>query len=475
MGKGISTAVIAVIVALAIGLAVFSLQSFDSNQESAEQPKTPEASQTPIQGHKEEEKEPVQQAGRDPKFEEQSERLHEYGIDCTHENEYGTRSSLAIDPKNTNIIYIGIEGRGVYKSVDKGLAWEKIIKGLVAYPDMNDKNELCFPDISEIYIDPQNTQRLLMVTSDITSAYVDWPYGETGGIRESLDGGESWRQMIKGGINVAGSGSLAVDPKNPEIMYYPVNPDIPTFMEAPIKESLNKKGSVYKTVDSGETWGELDMPMLPALQASAVAIDPKDSNHILFFTQSHGHIYGENYITEVFLHKQHAILESFDGGKTWGTLGDDLPDPYRALFDADVSNNNFNHMIVRPFLFGPEFPPEKTEQKSFYSTDGGKTFKQASMFIWIGRYNPHDKEGNHLFGYASTVSQVVESKDAGKTWQEISTPEEIAGYKVKVDNFVWDPKDPNTVYMNGNYGNVWQSTDGGKTWKNILNLDKLPK
>ena len=418
---------------------------------------------------------PEVQGRRDQKLEGQSRRLLEIGIDCTHENTYGTRNSLAIDKKNLNILYIGVEGRGIYKSIDQGKTWKKSIKGLVAYPDMNNKVEMCFPDIAAIYIDSEDNQKLLMVTSDITSAYIDWPYGETGGIWESLDGGESWRQMIKGNINVAGSGNLAIDPKNNKIMYYPVNPDIPTFEEAPIKESLNKKGSVYKTTDGGISWEELKMPMLPSLQAVVIAIDPENSNHLLFFTQSHDHIYGESSITEVFLHQQHGILESFDGGKTWVAIGDTLPDPYRTLFDGDVSKNNFKHIIVRPFLFGDEFPPETTQQKSFFSTDGGKKFEQTSAFIWTGRYDPHDTEGKHLLGYAPWQGWVVESKDAGKTWGSVSSPEEVSSYKVKISNFVWDPINPNLVYMSGDYANIWQSFDGGKTWINILNMEKLPK
>src|SRR3989338_8292589 len=477
------------LVSMVLALFVLSLilgcaQQTGERKQAEAAAKPSEATQSPVQdqlhivqeqlGIEEEIAPEPQKPAQDQKLKEQSERLHKYGIDCTHENTYGTRNSLAIDPKNPNTLYIGIEGRGVYKSIDKGLTWKKIIKGLVAYPYMSDKSKLCFPDIAAIYIDSLNTQRLLMITSDITTAYVDWPYGETGGIWESLDSGESWRQMIKGEINVAGSGSLAIDPKNPKIMYYPVNPDTPTFKEAPIKKSLNENGSIYKTVDGGESWQELNMPMLPSLQATVIAIEPNNSDHILLFTQSHDHIYGENFITEVFLHKQHAILESFDAGKTWNTLGNDLPDPYRALFDGDISKNNFEHMIVRPFLFGPEFPPEKTKQKSFYSIDGGKNFKQTPIYIWVGRYNPHDKEGNHLLGYSPWEGWVVESKDAGKTWQEAGAPQEISSYKVKVENFVWDPQDPSTVYMSGDYGSVWQSMDGGKTWRNILNVDKLP-
>lgn len=413
---------------------------------------------------------------RSPALESQSKRLHEYGIDCAHENTYSTHSSLAVDPQNPSVIYVGIEGRGVYKSEDKGSNWKKIIKGLVAYPDMNDKSELCFPDISDIHIDPLNTKHLLMVTSDITTAYVFWPYGETGGIWESLDSGSSWGQLLKGEINSAGSGSIAVVPGNQKIIYYPVNPDPPTYKEAPIKASLMKKGSVYKTLDGGKNWEELAMPMLPGLQALKIFIDPQDSNHVLFFSQSHDHVYHEDgSITEVFLEKQHGVLESVDGGKNFTSWSGRFPSPYGALFEADVSGNNFAHMIVRPFLFGSTFPPDKTVQKSFYSVDGGKSFQPTSLYIWVGRYDPHDVTGNHLLGFAIENAQVVESQDGGKTWEKIATPPEVTSSKVKLADFAWDPKDPSTVYMSGDYGNVWQSINGGKTWQSILSLNKLPK
>ncbi len=243
--------------------------------------------------------------------------LKQNGIDCSHENTNDTYNSLNVNPQNTNIIYVGIEGKGVYKSEDGGTSWKRKIKGITVYPYLTNKNEYCFPDLSWIYIDPNNTNRLLLIASDISTGYIDWPYGETGGIWESFDGGDNWKQMIGKEMNVASSGVIGVDPKNPNVIYYPVNPDLPTFSEAPIKESLNKKSSVYKTEDGGKTWAEMDLPMLPNLQVTRIFINPSNSNHILFFTQSHDHIYGENSITEVFLEKQHGVLESFDGGKNW--------------------------------------------------------------------------------------------------------------------------------------------------------------
>lgn len=416
-----------------------------------------------------------EQAGSSDRLAQMSLYLKANGINCSFENTYGTSDSLAVDPKNPETIYVGIEGRGVYKSDNSGTSWKKIIKGLVAYPDMNNKSESCFPDISDIYIDPNNTRRLLLITSDITTGYVFWPYGETGGIWESTDGGKEWRQLLLGEINAAGSGTITVDPKDPLVMYYPANPDPPTFRETPIKTGLMKLSSVYKTLDGGKRWQEIPLPMLPGLQAHKIFIDPKNSDHVLFFTQSHDHIYSENSITEVFLYKQHAVLESFDGGQTFTTLAERLPSPYRALFDADVSPKKFDHFIVRPFLFGPEFPGEKTRQKSFYTTDGGKTFRETPFFIWTGRYDPHDTAGNHLLGYASEMARIMESTDGGKTWTDVGTPAEVANYSVRVSNFVWDTKNSKTVYMSGDRGHVWRSTDGGKTWTNILNLQMLPK
>lgn len=408
-------------------------------------------------------------------LESSSRYLKENGIDCRIENTNATYRSLAIDPKDPKNLYIGIEGRGVYRSSDQGRTWAQKIKGLTVYPDSNDKRYSCFPDLSYIYIDPTNTKRLLLVIGDITSAYVDWPYGETGGIWESLDGAENWQQLLKTGLNVASSGDLAVDSRNPKVMYYPVNPDKPTFREAPIKESLNSQGSVYRTEDGGQNWQELTMPMLPNLQATRIFIDPTNSNHLIFLTQSHDHVYHDDgRIDEIFLEKQHGIIESIDGGKTFTSWESRFPQPYGALFDGDIAKGNFNHLFVRPFLFGEKFAPDKTVQKSFYSTDGGKSLKQTSSYIWTARYSPHDLAGDQMLGFIADNATVVESRDGGATWHQLAKVGAKSGVRATVSNFAWDPTDSQTVYMSADHGLVWQSTNGGKSWREILSLETLP-
>ena len=414
-------------------------------------------------------------ASTDPNLARLSERLLAEGIDCTTENELSTENSLAVDANNPNIIYVGVEGKGVFKSADKGANWRKIVKGILVYPDRNNPDEPCFYDIKKIVIDQANSQHLFMAIGDMSSGYIDWPYAETGGVWESLNGGESWYQIMQGGLNTAGTGAFAVDPSNTKIIYYGVNSDYPTFAEAPIKESLNKIGILYKTIDGGKTWEELPTGVLTGTQGTAVFINEKSPYNILLLTQSHDHIQlGGGAYREEPIEKQFGPMKSSDGGKTWIALAENLPKDRRLLFDGDVSKHNFDHIIARSFLFGSGVP-QGVEQKSFYSTNGGETFQETGQYIHVGRYDIHDTTGNHLLGYSPWQGWVVESNDAGATWMPLNAPEEVSSFKIKVTNFVWDHKDANVVYMTGTKGYVWQSLDKGNTWKVILSAEKLPK
>ncbi|HLD80907.1 MAG TPA: hypothetical protein VJA40_02805 [archaeon] len=407
-----------------------------------------------------------------------SQNLREYGIDCSFENANDTRNSLAIDPSNPDTLYVGVEGKGVFKSTDGGSTWNSSSNGILAYPDMASPGQKCYPDMAKMVIDPRDTQRVLLAAADVSTGFIDWSYAETAGIWETLDGGESWHQLITDlTVNAAGTGALALDPGNSDVIYYGVNTDPPTFKEAPVKETLNRNGPLYKSVDNGRTWKEVESGMLPGIQATGVFVNPKDSLELVLLTQAHDHVYHETYIDEVFSRTQLGPMKSGDGGKTWEALAGLLPEPYRNPFDGDVSLNNFDHWLVRPFLFGKEFPPETTRQKSFYTTDGGKTFHETPSLIWIGRYDPHDPKGNHLIGYSpwNAAGDLLESLDAGKTWKAIAKPAELDNSKVKVSNIAWDPLNPSVVYLTGTQAFVWKSTDAGRTWKAILSLETLPR
>lgn len=88
--------------------------------------------------------------------------------------------------------------------------------------------------------------------------------------------------------------------------------------------------------------------------------------------------------------------------------------------------------------------------------------------VWIGTGERNRRNS------AGVGTGLYKSLDAGKTWMRMGLENTGA-----IDAIVLDPKDPNVVYV-GALGNTWadnedrgvyQSTDGGKSWRKILYLN----
>lgn len=93
--------------------------------------------------------------------------------------------SLTVDPVNSNILYAGTVGYGVYRSNDGGQSWEAINKGLGWRPGI-----LLW--VSSIAIDPENPEHLALSTGiGVGSEIV------SDGIFESFDSGQSWSQIAQ--------------------------------------------------------------------------------------------------------------------------------------------------------------------------------------------------------------------------------------------------------------------------------------
>jgi hypothetical protein len=109
-------------------------------------------------------------------------------------------SGIAIDPTNTNIIYITTGDKdagdsysvGVYKSIDGGATWSAT--GLTYTTTIK--------RIGDIKIHPTNTQILWAATSD--------------GVMKTINGGASWDIVRTGNFS---QGNIRIKPGNPNIIY----------------------------------------------------------------------------------------------------------------------------------------------------------------------------------------------------------------------------------------------------------------
>ncbi len=104
-------------------------------------------------------------------------------------------SRIAIDPSNSNIIFVSAPGplwsdskhRGLYKSTDAGKTWEKVLY-------INEKS-----GCADVAIDPSNPQIVYASTWEFRRLpYLFNSGGNGSGMYKSTDGGKTWRELTNG-------------------------------------------------------------------------------------------------------------------------------------------------------------------------------------------------------------------------------------------------------------------------------------
>lgn len=384
---------------------------------------------------------------------------------------YRTDQTFVIDPNNPDTMYVSVEYLGFHKSTDGGSTWQRLENGIKVYGSSDDPNKPCYGEYPFALVDPENSDRVILAASGPGGGTVRDVNALGGGIFESLDGGNTFKQMIRDDMNTYVS-SITFDPTDSSIVYYGTNSSPASYMEADPNKIFVKTGLVYKR--SGTTWSELPTSFNPYTGATGVHVNPANSKEIVVFTMSAPKPQGGQRSVEGAA--QMGLLRSLDGGASW-KAEHPLPTNYEAVILHDVAKN-FQNMFVTPFMQGGGTGP-----KSFYSKDGGKTFAASSRYMDFVRFDPNNN--NRLLGYnwqsmqGPAVNRLFESLDGGATWKEFGTlPAEIKNIgdkKTLISEIVWHPTDKNTFFMTGASALIWKTTDNGQTWTKLADYTNLKK
>lgn len=374
---------------------------------------------------------------------------------------YRTNSTLALNPRTPNIMYVGVEYKGVYKTIDGGTTWTQSDTGVRGYAMEANQSKKCIQELGRIAINPQNPQHLLLsrIETPSTSKMV---FGETAGLYESKNGGTTWKQIITNSMNASGSQAIAFDPKDSKVIYYGINNGKPSFTDSNGKRPnmlFNTKGVLYKTNNGATTWEELPTGAEEGLRAMSLYVNPANSRQLWLSTFSQDPSNGAQ------AKAQKGLLSSQDGGKTWKNYAF----PF-ALGNIAVAPSHFGHIYVP--LQTISAPAEA------HTSVDGITFQRANASMTVAAYNPHDSTGLHMLGYTPYGDAALfESKDGGKTWARFANAPSDADNKptfgITISALQWHPTDKNIMFMSGSGGMVWKSTDSGKTWTTILSLTKI--
>ena len=174
-------------------------------------------------------------------------------------------SSIQINPKNNQEVYVGVLGalwsdseeRGVYKTSDGGKTWEKI---LYMGPETG---------CSDLIMDPNNPAILYAAVWDFRRTA--WSFnsgGEKSALYKSTDSGKTWKKIHNGyPPGKLGRIAIAVAPSNSNILYSVIE-----------SEKNNDKG-LYKSEDAGESWVQTNNDFELAVRPfyfSRVVVSPND-------------------------------------------------------------------------------------------------------------------------------------------------------------------------------------------------------
>ncbi len=342
----------------------------------------------------------------------------------------GRTISIAIDPVDTNIIWLGSASGGLWKSTTGGYglnAWQYIPTG---FPVLG---------VGAIAINPYNRNEMYIGTGEtydygtsVNGLVIRTTRGSNGiGILKSLDGGVTWSQTLNWNYNQQrGVWNIVINPQNPNTIY-----------------AATTEG-VYKSMDAGNTW----IQTLNYTMVMDLAIDANDTT-ILYA--------GVGNLSSLV----HGLYKTTDAGVSWLSLTNGLPlftNTGRITIDVYKSNSN---------IVLAHFADDFVSVGLYKSINKGQSWTQVStndVASYQGWYSKclkmHDSDSSHVL-----VGGVVlfESLTGGTNLSQKTVYDPDA-----IDTIPWpdlhgivsNPFDANKIYLLTDAG-LYRSNDFGVTWK----------
>jgi hypothetical protein len=362
-------------------------------------------------------------------------------------NDNGLVSSIAVNPHNSNIIYIGTVGGGVWRSEDGGATWTPIFDRQLA---------LGIGEPQAIAIDPNNTTTVYVGTS---GRFAPQPQA---GLFKSVDGGGSW--VAVGSGYPAGNIGNAVQFVNQFINGIIVDPSDSNTVY------LASSSGLFLSTDGGLNWAQGTNGFGDARSMVLDASTPVGSRILFAGISGRG------------------VFRSKDGGQNWTQVLSGATAVVAAAIGASPPNG-FAKVVVALAPPTQPVPNPGGVQVVYVSLEGtGGAPDPIGLFIstnqggaWLQQTAtsmPTRSQGGYSFNFAvdpgspgDGINDIIyfgavgqaKSVDAGNTFAGMT------GLHADTHSWAFIPQispTPSVVFC-GNDGGLDTSTDGGATWKHL--------
>ena len=381
-------------------------------------------------------------------------------------------SKIIVHPDNSNVIWVASQGplwssggeRGLYKSVNGGKTWKNTL-------EINE-----WTGVTDLVIDPTNPDVLYAASWQKhrnVAALIDGGPGT--GLYKSVDGGETWSKINKGlPRSNMGKIGLAISPIDPTVLYAAIELD-------------RRKGSVYRTSNSGGSWNKM-----------SDTVSGGTGPHYYQELVASPHKFDMIYLISV------RVLVSEDGGKTFYTMTESNKhsDNHSLTFKADDPNyllmgtdggiyesfdNSKTWKFVANLPLTQFYKLAVDDAEPFYNIYGGtqdnntqggpsRTFKRngisnSDWYVVLGGdgHQPATEPGNPDIIYAQSQQGYINRIDRTNGEAVNIRPQE--GIDEPYERFNWDSPilvsqhDPKRLYFGTQ--RVWRSENRGDSWSPV--------
>jgi len=339
----------------------------------------------------------------------------------------GEMTSIAMNPENRDIIFVGTRDAGVFKTTNGGQTWFPARNGLTFHP------------IRCMTLDPENPQVIYAGT-------------DNDGIWKTTNGGDNWNKTPYPGSLIVFN--ILIHPQNPQVVFAGSAGGVGLGI-----------GSIYKSSDGGETWEVKDQGIPHENNSDYTngifSLAMECSNPDTLYA-------GTNYI---------GVYRTTNGGESWTSFSD-------SIVGSDQTPDilpSINAIATNPFK--PGEPGALLEGKYYFFN--GNYWKKVNS-----GYDDYVGEGIHAgrLYYHPEDSMIVYTKrkyssDAGQNWDDLVTysteeerhfivdlvfPETDMQTIIAAAKIVFDTK--GGVIKSSNQGNSWEYTSEGITAQTIYSV-----
>lgn len=343
----------------------------------------------------------------------------------------GRVNCIVFDPSNSNTIYIGTPGGGLWKTTNGGTSWT------------TNTDELGTLGVSHLAIDPTNTNTMYLATGDNDA-------GDTYsiGILKSVDGGLTW----------SATGLTWTANQLYRISKISINPTSTSTLVA------TTSNGIYRSTDAGATWTQVQTGNFKDLD-----VNPSNYN------EQYASFYGNGTA---------SIYKSTNGGSTWTKLTSGLPttgvlrcavaiapstpSTVYAIYCDNTSGGYGLYGIYKSTNSGSTWTQVKTSASPNvlgWNSNGSDTGVGQGWYDLCITVSPTDANTVYTGGV-----NIWKSTNGGTTWTINAHWTGSGAAYVHADHHAIEflPGSGTTLFS-GNDGGFFKTTNSGTTWTDFSN------